>query len=370
MYFKGLAYFNINKVPYSINPLPISPLHVRGPLRMRRGYVLLAKHRHRRQHRRAIPNVMAQPIEHCQDAITAEEMAGATAIPSTTLTEQEVPRKNNACIILPSPFLRCRGLNLLTTIAVTTLMSPKKVKQPPASSPEVAPKDSATTTTTFLGRAGLGAYIASPESFPASRVISYSEKFVVINDLYPKSSVHLLLLSRDPAKTHLHPFDALEDKDILAEVQSEVSKLRTLVAKELRRRYGRFSVQDKAREQALEADSLPSEEQLPLGRDWSKEVVSGVHAHPSMNHLHIHILSVDRESDCMRHRKHYNSFATPFLVPIADFPLPPNDRRRHPGREGYLHSDLKCWKCGKNFGNKFARLKNHLAEEFEIWKRE
>lgn len=337
---------------------------------MRRGYVLLAKHKHRKEGRRATSSMMSRPIEHSQDAITTEEMAGATAVPSTTLTEQEVPKQNNACIILPSSLLRCQGLTLLTPIVVTTLMSPKKVKPPPAPSPEVAPRHPATTATTFLGRKGLGAYIASPEPFPPSRVISYSEKFVVINDLYPKSSVHLLLLSRDPAKTLLHPFDALGDKDFLAEVQSEVSKLRTLVAKDLRRRYGRFSVQDKAREQAMEADSLPSEEQLPLGRDWSKEVVSGVHAHPSMSHLHIHILSVDRESDCMRHRKHYNSFATPFLIPIEDFPLPPNDRRRHPGREGYLHSDLKCWRCGKNFGSKFARLKDHLAEEFETWKSE
>lgn len=336
---------------------------------MRRGYVLLTKHKHRRRGLRVTSSVMLRPIEHSQDAITAEEMAGATAVPSTN-NEHEAPKQNNACIILPSSLWRCPGSTLLTAIVVATLMSPKKLQPPPASSSEVAPSHPATTATTFLGRKGLGAYIASPESFPLSRVISYSEKFVVINDLYPKSSVHLLLLSRDPAKTLLHPFDALGDNDFLAEIQYEVSKLRTLVAKELRRRYGRFSVQDKTREQAMEADTLPSEEQLPLGRDWSKDVVSGVHAHPSMSHLHIHILSVDRESDRMRHRKHYNSFATPFLVPLEDFPLPPNDKRRHPGREGYLHSDLKCWKCGKDFGSKFARLKDHLAEEFEIWKRE
>ena len=255
-------------------------------------------------------------------------------------------------------------------MAVTALMSPKKPKAPPASSPKVAHEHTATTATTFLGRDGLGAYIASPNSFPSSRVISHTGKFVVINDLYPKSSAHLLLLPRDPAKTLLHPFEALEDKAFLAEVQTEVSKLRTLVAKELRRRYGKFSAKDQAREQAMDADPTLSETGLPPGRDWSRDVVSGVHAHPSMNHLHIHILSVDRESDRMRHRKHYNSFATPFFVPVEDFPLASNDKRRHPGREGYLDSDLKCWRCGKNFGNKFARLKDHLAEEFEMWKRE
>jgi aprataxin len=31
---------------------------------------------------------------------------------------------------------------------------------------------------------------------------------------------------------------------------------------------------------------------------------------------------------------------------------------------------MKCWRCGMNFGNRFARLKEHLEAEFEEWKRE
>ena len=259
---------------------------------------------------------------------------------------------------------------LLTYVTVTALMSLKKHKTLSTSSPRVADEHPAVTATAFLGRNGLGAYIASPESFPSSRVISASDKFVVINDLYPKSSVHLLLLPRDPAKTLLHPYKAFEDAEFLAEVREEVRKLRVLVAKELRRRYGRFSTMDKAREDAMDADPTTAEEDLPPGRDWSKDVMSGVHAHPSMNNLHVHVISVDRESDRMRHRKHYNSFATPFFVPLEDFPLDLDDKRRHPGREGYLDSDLKCWKCGKNFRNKFSRLKEHLTEEFELWRKD
>ena len=104
--------------------------------------------------------------------------------------------------------------------------------------------------------------------------------------------------------------------------------------------------------------------------DWEKEVKVGVHAHPSMNHLHIHILSVDRYSEFLKYRKHYNSFATDFFVPVDDFPLAADDPRRHPGKEGYLNENMKCWRCGKNFGNKFARLKEHLTEEFDEWKKE
>lgn len=219
----------------------------------------------------------------------------------------------------------------------------------------------------FPGRDGLGAYLESPQSFPPSRVIYYTDDFVAINDLYPKSSVHVLLLPRDPSKNLLHAFDAFEDAAFLAKVQAEVRKLRGMVAGELRRKYGKFSAQDKAREEAMEADPPP--DKLPRGRDWEKDVISGIHSRPSMNHLHIHVLSVDRVNECMKHRKHYNSFATPFLIDVEDFPLAEDDVRRHPGRQGYLDSDLKCWRCGKNFGAKFAALKQHLAQEFEEWKK-
>lgn len=247
-------------------------------------------------------------------------------------------------------------------------MSPKKPKEPHEKSTKTPKSVRSSQATTFLGRDGLGAYISSPAAFPTSRVIDHNERFVVINDLYPKSSVHLLLLPRDPAKTILHPFEAFEDTSFLVDVQIEVKRLRELVAKELRHRFGKFSIRDKAREAAMDQEPMPAEEDLPPGRDWSKEVVSGVHAHPSMNHLHVHIISKDRVNECMRHRKHYNSFATNFFVPIEDLPLDARDKRRHPGREGYLAGDLICWRCGKNFRNKFGQLKEHLAEEFEVWK--
>ncbi|MCJ1453871.1 aprataxin-like protein [Mycoblastus sanguinarius] len=252
-------------------------------------------------------------------------------------------------------------------------MSPKKLphakKVPPSSTPQSDPA----RTTTFLGRDGLGAYISSPGSFPASRVIYHDEKWVVINDLYPKSSIHILLLPRDPTKQLLHPFEAFEDLEFLREVQAEVKKLRVLVAKELQRRYGKFSALDQQLQKAsdaLDGDSDSEARNLLIGRDWSTSIISGIHAHPSMNHLHIHVLSIDRQSECMRHRKHYNSFATPFMIDVEAFPLAKGDKRRHPGREGYLDAELKCWRCGKGFGNRFARLKEHLDEEFEAWKKE
>lgn len=217
-------------------------------------------------------------------------------------------------------------------------------------------------------RDALGAYIENPESFSSNVAVYHNQNFVAIRDRYPKSTLHLLLLPRDLSKTRLHPFDAFDDPKFLDNVRTEVKKIRTLAAAELRRMYGKESAQEKRRDDALDADPPPDE--LPSGRDWEKEVMCGIHSGPSMNHLHIHVMSVDRHSERMKSKKHYNSFSTPFFVDIDDFPLPEDDSRRHFKRQGYLQWDYVCWRCGRNFGNKFAELKGHLEEEFNEWKRQ
>ena len=176
--------------------------------------------------------------------------------------------------------------------------------------------------------------------------------------------------------TRLHPFEAFEqDEELLKSTKEEVRKVKKMAAAELRRRFGRFSQRDRARLKAMEeAESgpdgvLPTSNDLPDGRDWEREVVTGVHSGPSMNNLHVHVLSRDRFSECLKHRKHYNSFATPFLVSLDELPLDKGDVRRQPSHGNYLRDDMKCWRCGRNFRNKFQELKRHLDEEFEEWKK-
>jgi len=217
-------------------------------------------------------------------------------------------------------------------------------------------------------RDGLLAYVESPASFPGSRVLYHTDDFVAIHDLYPKSTVHLLLLPRDPSKFLLHPFDALADPVFLSAVRAEATKLKGLAASELARLLSAHSQSDRERRRAMEVE--PPLEELPPGRDWAAEIRVGIHAHPSMNHLHIHLLSRDMHSDCLKHRKHYHSFNTPFFIPLDDFPLREDDVRRHPGHEGYLQRDFVCWRCGKGFGNRFKALKEHLEVEFREWRKE
>ncbi|GAM90617.1 hypothetical protein ANO11243_086620 [Dothideomycetidae sp. 11243] len=276
------------------------------------------------------------------DAVTGEEITGTT-VPASDSKKNATPTKR--------------------ANAFTELMSKK-----PKPTPSDLPLKSTKPRTHFAGRDGLAAYTSSPDSFGPERVISHNESYVLIHDLYPKATVHTLLLPRDPAKSALHPFDAFTDPVFLAETKAEAAVAVKIAASELRRRYGRFSASEQERIVAMQADDVPDE--LPAGRDWTQHVMVGIHAHPSMNHLHVHVLARDMVSDCVKHRKHYQTFNTPFFVPLDAFPLAEDDPRRHPGRAGYIKRDLVCWRCGKGFGNKFVKLKEHLLEELENWKRE
>ncbi|KAJ5894060.1 Aprataxin-like protein [Penicillium taxi] len=278
------------------------------------------------------------------------------------MPEAEQARGNNANTIAKEQPVKAEKRNAFTELLSSRNKKPQHATE--SSLRSHAPKGS---TSNFRACEGLGAYIAKPESYPSDIVIYHNQEFVAIHDMFPKSSLHLLLLPRDETKTRLHPFDAFEDADFLAKTKTEVQKLRTLAAGELRRKFGKESVQEQARQAALSADSPPDE--LPHGRDWDKEIVCGVHAVPSMSHLHVHVMSVDRYSERLKHRKHYNSFATKFFIPIEDFPLAKDDVRRNPGKEGYLKQDFVCWRCGKGFGNKFVELKAHLEQEYNDWKK-
>ncbi|KAH8725780.1 HIT-like domain-containing protein [Phaeosphaeriaceae sp. PMI808] len=225
-------------------------------------------------------------------------------------------------------------------------------------------------------RNGLGAYISAPETNPDGRIVEYDDDFVVIRDKYPKASVHLLLIPRKKAYYNEHPLHLLSnDAAFLQDIRTRVARLKRLAATELRRLYGVHSASDApyhtALESLMESPTPPTSDQLaalPAGRDWESEIIAGVHTHPSMNHMHIHVLSREMYSPCVKHKKHYLSFHSSFLAQVDEFPLEKGSARYKPG--DWPNWDMTCWRCGKNFGNKFAKLNKHLKEEFDEWKRE
>jgi aprataxin len=194
-------------------------------------------------------------------------------------------------------------------------------------------------------KAGLSEYLKDPANHPS--VIGYDDDFVTIKDLFPKATVHLLILPRDPIKQTQHPSEAFQDTAFFAKVKLEAAKWRSLAAKEL------------ARTLCPPTKSIPE-------RDWEAEIKVGIHSVPSMHHLHIHVISRDMHSPCMKHKKHYNSFTTPFFVGLDEFPLTKEEEDAR--KRNWHKGDMICWRCERNFENKFTAFKQHLDKEFEEWK--
>ncbi|KAK3348941.1 hypothetical protein B0T25DRAFT_457520, partial [Lasiosphaeria hispida] len=79
----------------------------------------------------------------------------------------------------------------------------------------------------------------------------------------------------------------------------------------------------------------------------------------------IHLLLLPRSP------AHYNSFHTPFFIPLVDYPLAEDDVRRQSSfQNANLDAEFGCWRCGEAFGRKFSELKKHLEIEFQLWKAE
>jgi aprataxin len=91
---------------------------------------------------------------------------------------------------------------------------------------------------------------------------------------------------------------------------------------------------------------------------------AGFHAVPSMRQLHLHLISSDLDSPCLKTKKHYNSFATDFFIPPEAWirqlqkqnALGVNARAAEEG----LKREMRCFFTGKSLKN-VPELKAHLA---------
>ncbi|KAK9260159.1 HIT-like domain-containing protein [Lipomyces tetrasporus] len=207
-------------------------------------------------------------------------------------------------------------------------------------------------------RDALGPLVQNPESaVRTGEVIKYTNDYVLIHDKFPKASVHLLILPRDPTRTKLHPFQALcphvskvsETEEFYDQMSKVVRDCEDVAINQLEEQHGRkFTTED---------------------------LKVGIHSAPSMSNLHIHVISVDNYSEKLKNKKHYNTFNTPFFVSFDELRSITSDDARIKNGPVYCvqianTSDLICWRCEKNFQNQFKKLKDHLEEEFNLWKKE
>lgn len=90
----------------------------------------------------------------------------------------------------------------------------------------------------------------------------------------------------------------------------------------------------------------------------------GFHSIPSIEQLHLHVISQDFDSPALKHPKHWRSFATEFFRPV-DVVL---EELKSQGRsmmskeraEQLLRSPLKCHRCHAVQTN-LPALKRHIS---------
>lgn len=222
----------------------------------------------------------------------------------------------------------------------------------------------------------------------------YDTLVVIIKDKFPKSIRHYLILPRDSKITRHHPLSVFNDNhQLYDDITMYINQTKRMI------------VDDLISSKLVEFDKS---DQVSYNTFMNTFIKAGVHSIPSMNNLHIHVITQDFYLEKMKHKKHYNSFTTSFFVefdklrplgqntrpqrgflgyqsgndsndshnddsdyasdyhPDDSEPIPQHKLQRDPKiLESLIKSSpLICTYCRKNFGNRFKELKLHLEREF------
>ncbi|XP_061585669.1 aprataxin [Cololabis saira] len=93
---------------------------------------------------------------------------------------------------------------------------------------------------------------------------------------------------------------------------------------------------------------------------------TGYHAIPSMSHVHLHVISQDFDSPCLKHKKHWNSFTTDYFMESHDVIQMLETNGKVVVKEGtsdMLKLPLRCHVCHKELST-IPALKEHLKSHF------
>lgn len=208
-------------------------------------------------------------------------------------------------------------------------------------------------------------------SLPADVLLSHTEKTMTIFDAYPKSLWHFLVLPRIHRVTQ--PNNLTGDSNSTNETFSsqDLSNLTTLL------KLGRSRAKQQLlllKEEGLRCKEHIQKEMIKsYGFSW--EVWMGFHAIPSMEHLHLHVLSGDLRKDTMKTKKHYNSFHPTLgfflhidhVISWCDVEEPKFKELsslKSSKYEGLLKQNLNCFYCEERMKN-MPILKSHLNTEFQ-----
>ncbi|PWN53460.1 hypothetical protein IE53DRAFT_384027 [Violaceomyces palustris] len=193
-------------------------------------------------------------------------------------------------------------------------------------------------------------------SLDPSVLVACDEKTITIRDGYPKAKYHYLVLPRIPFQLE----KAAAVRDQVHQDEQQGSSKETLRVSGGRLSLGPsksdrippfhleslesvlasphceqvFSALRRSRDVAVDLMRSEMVKDRQDGRSW--DIMSGFHAIPSMEHVHLHIISNDLVSEKLKNKKHYNSFR-----PDLGFWLPFEEV------ESYVHQGLKKLPKGK-----------------------
>ncbi|KAI0725168.1 HIT-like domain-containing protein [Fomitopsis betulina] len=194
-----------------------------------------------------------------------------------------------------------------------------------------------------------------PSTLPASILLTHSEHTLTIFDAYPKSIFHFLVLPRV-----IPPLTASNLANLRTVLKGDKTRAKEVIG---------WLAEDGAKARSMIEDEM-------LKRYHFKwDVWMGFHAVPSMEHIHLHVVSADLCSPAMKNKKHYNSFHPKhgFFIPLSDvqdwLDAEPSyfdtmSQLRSGQYEPLLKEGLECWRCNKEFKN-IPLLKTHLQEEWD-----
>ncbi|KAH9001071.1 HIT-like protein [Lactarius akahatsu] len=190
-------------------------------------------------------------------------------------------------------------------------------------------------------------------ALPPTVYFSHTKHTLTIFDAYPKALFHFLVLPR------------------LSADESDLTDLRTLLRQHASGPGAGATLRVLADEAARLRGVVEEEMRARYGFAW--DVWVGFHAVPSMEHLHLHVISSDLTAPALKTKRHYNSFSprAGFFVPLAEVRTWFDDaaaakvpRLAPEEYEPRLKYALECFRCEQPAKNMPA-LKKHLQDEFD-----
>lgn len=175
-----------------------------------------------------------------------------------------------------------------------------------------------------------------------SFVLYRDEACVLVNDAYPKSTVHALILPLDPSLQSLNDLNGSlctsssssfprgrgEGRGTREEETSSIAPFSSTSESPssssssscTTSEQSQWTVRPQNHIQLLEhmcrvADSyVQFLQKVEPTKYANRRFITGFHSLPSLPQLHMHLISMDLESPCLKHKKHYNSFSTYFFL--------------------------------------------------------